>query len=187
MRVWSPLVLFSNVSGPPPSRILVEFHFSSPLKWSLAVWLSLVNMIWVEVTCHFFNVLFHLFLAVLSLLGLSPVEASGVCSASRWLLSLCSLGSRVHGLQDCGSRALEHRLNRCAAQVELLWGMRSPPRPGIKPVSPTSAGRFLSTVPPGKSPHVVSEKKLLWTSTWFAVLGAGHVPHGEALLGGVSC
>ena len=31
--------------------------------------------------------------------------------------------------------------------------MRNLPGPGIKPVSPALAGRFLSTVPPGKSPN----------------------------------
>ena len=30
--------------------------------------------------------------------------------------------------------------------------MWSPPRPGIEPVSPALAGRFLFTAPPGKSP-----------------------------------
>ena len=29
-----------------------------------------------------------------------------------------------------------------------MWGL---PRPGIQPVSPALAGRFLSTAPPGKS------------------------------------
>ena len=29
-----------------------------------------------------------------------------------------------------------------------MWNL---PRPGIKPVSPSSAGGFLSTLPPGKS------------------------------------
>ena len=31
-----------------------------------------------------------------------------------------------------------------------MWDL---PRPGLEPVSPALAGRFLTTVPPGKSPH----------------------------------
>ena len=34
--------------------------------------------------------------------------------------------------------------------------MRDLPGPGIKPLSPALAGRFLSTVPPGKSLHLTS-------------------------------
>ena len=43
--------------------------------------------------------------------------------------------------------ALEHRFSSCGAQVQLLRGMWNLPGPGIKPMSPALAGRFLSTVP----------------------------------------
>ena len=39
----------------------------------------------------------------------------------------------------------------CGTRAQLLWGIWNLYRPGIKPVSPTLAGRFFSTVPPGKS------------------------------------
>ena len=55
------------------------------------------------------------------------------------------------GLSSCGSRALEHRLSSCGAWAQLLRSMWNLPGPGIEPLSPTLAGRFSTTVPPGKS------------------------------------
>ena len=51
----------------------------------------------------------------------------------------------------CGSQALELRLSSCGTQAYLLCGMWDLPTPGIKPKSPLLAGKFLSTMPPGKS------------------------------------
>ena len=48
-----------------------------------------------------------------------------------------------HGLQT-------RRLSNCGAWAQLLHGMWDPPRPGLEPVSPALAGRFLTTAPPGK-------------------------------------
>ena len=42
------------------------------------------------------------------------------------------------------------RLSSCGAQAWLLRGMWDLPRPGLEPVSPALAGRFLTTAPPGK-------------------------------------
>ena len=50
------------------------------------------------------------------------------------------------GLSSCGSRALECRLSSCGTRIQLLCGLWDPPRPGIEPVSPALAGRFLTTV-----------------------------------------
>ena len=55
-----------------------------------------------------------------------------------------ALGARasvvaVRGLSSCGARAY------------LLLGMWDLPRPGMEPVPPSLAGRFLITAPPGKS------------------------------------
>ena len=44
----------------------------------------------------------------------------------------------AHGLSSCGTWAV----------AQGMWHL---PTPGIKPVSPPLTGRFLSTVPPGKS------------------------------------
>ena len=51
----------------------------------------------------------------------------------------------------CGSQALELRLSSCGTRAYLLFGMWDLPTPGIKPKSPLLAGKFLSTMPPGKS------------------------------------
>ena len=50
-----------------------------------------------------------------------------------------------HRLQTC-------RLSSCGSRAQLLRGMWDLPRPGLKPMSPALAGRFSTTVPPGK-PH----------------------------------
>ena len=110
--------------------------------------------------------------------GLSLVAASGGYSllrcagfSLRWLLLFRSTGTRCAGfsscgaralgvrasvvvarrLSSCGSRALEHRLSSCDARAQLLCGMWDLPGPGLEPMSPALAGRFLTTVPPGKS------------------------------------
>ena len=44
------------------------------------------------------------------------------------------------------------RLSNCGSRAHLLRGMWDPPGPGLQPVSPALAGRFSTTVPPGK-PH----------------------------------
>ena len=56
---------------------------------------------------------------------------------------------------SCRSWALEHKLNCCCTQAQLLQGMWDLPGPGIKPVSHALAGRFFTTEPPGK-PSLVS-------------------------------
>ena len=90
--------------------------------------------------------------------GLSLVAVSGGyyslwCAgfSLQWLLLLRSSSCRHAGFSRCGSWTLEHRLSNCGAWAYLLRGMRDLPRPGIEPVSPALAGRFLTTEPPGKS------------------------------------
>ena len=62
----------------------------------------------------------------------------------------------VHGpLTIAASLVAEHRLHtrrlsNCGSRAQPLRGMWDPPRPGLEPVSPASAGRFSTTVPPGK-------------------------------------
>ena len=69
---------------------------------------------------------------------LSLVVVSGGYSL-QWLLFLRSTGSRHVGFISCGTRAYFPLR---------MWNL---PRPGIKPIFPALAGKFLSTVPPGKS------------------------------------
>ena len=80
--------------------------------------------------------------------GHSSLQCTGL-SLQRPLL-LQSMGSRRVGFSSWGMWALEHRLSRCGTRAQLLHGMWDPPRPGIEPVSPALAGRFSTTVPPGK-------------------------------------
>ena len=68
--------------------------------------------------------------------GYSWLWCAGV--SLRWLLLLRSMASRVCRLSSCGARAY------------LLRGMWDPPGPGLEPMSPALAGRFLTTAPPGK-------------------------------------
>ena len=42
------------------------------------------------------------------------------------------------------------RLSSCGSQAQLLRSMWDLPRPGLEPMSPALAGRFSTTVPPGK-------------------------------------
>ena len=54
------------------------------------------------------------------------------------------------GLSSYDSRALEHRLSSCGARAWLLCSTWDLPGPGIKPVSPTSAGGFFHAESPEK-------------------------------------
>ena len=68
------------------------------------------------------------------------VEASFVAEHELW------------GLQQCGSQALEHRLNRGGTRPQLLRGKWDLPGTEIEPKSSGLAGRFFTTELPGK-PH----------------------------------
>ena len=86
----------------------------------------------------------QLFVAVCRLL----IAGASCCGAR-------PLGARAsvvvaRGLSSCGSRALERRFSSCGTRAQLLCGMWDLPGPGLKPVSPALAGRFLITSPPGK-------------------------------------
>ena len=47
-------------------------------------------------------------------------------------------------------RLQTRRLSNCGSRAQSLRGMWDLPRPGLEPVSPALAGRFLTTAPPGK-------------------------------------
>ena len=47
-------------------------------------------------------------------------------------------------------RLQTRRLSNCGSRAQSPHGMWDPPRPGLEPVSPTSAGRFSTTAPPEK-------------------------------------
>ena len=50
-------------------------------------------------------------------------------------------------------RVQTRRLSNCGSRAQLLHGTWDLPRPGLEPVSPALAGRFSTTVPPGKPTH----------------------------------
>ena len=66
-----------------------------------------------------------------------------------------ALGERAsavaaRGLSNFGLQALERWCSSCGTRAQLLLGTWDLLGPGIKPVSPAPAGRFLLTAPPGK-------------------------------------
>ena len=107
-----------------------------------------------------------LFLAVLGFhcyAGFPPVVASQgysldavlrllilvACLVAHMLQSVWASVIGTHGLNSCGSWALEHRLISHSTQDQLFLGMWDLPRPGTEHVSPSSAGRFFTTEPQG--------------------------------------
>ena len=84
---------------------------------------------------------------------------------------MAALGLRfcARAFSSCGKRgpliiaaspAVEHRLqtrklSNCGSRAQPLRGTWDPPRPGLEPVPPASAGRLSTTVPPGKPKNVL--------------------------------
>ena len=64
-------------------------------------------------------------------------------------------GLPAHRLGSCDLWALEHRLNSCGSQAQLLRGMWDLPGSGIELVSLALAGGFFTTEPPGKPAKVM--------------------------------
>ena len=100
----------------------------------------------------FFLIYFYLFMAVLGL----RFCARAFSSCGKWGPLLIAL----HGpLTIAASLVAEHRLqmrrlSNCGSRAQLLHGMWDLPGPGLEPVSPALAGRFLTTVPPGEPPNI---------------------------------
>ena len=100
----------------------------------------------------------------MALHGLSLVAANGATLGCSMRAFHCSgfscFGSQALGLKTSvvaacvfssyGSRALECWLNSCGTRASLPHNMWDLPGPGIKPVSLTLLGGFLTTGPPGK-------------------------------------
>ena len=63
-------------------------------------------------------------------------------------------------------RLQTRRLGNCSSRAQLLCGMWDLPRPGLEPVSPALAGRFSTTVPPGKpySEFLIKNFLSVWIS-----------------------
>ena len=146
-------------SAPCSTNILAVWPSSSHLLFLFFIFFKLIYL--------FYLWLYWVFVAVH---WLSVVGATLHCGA--WAshcggFSCCraqALGTQAsvvvaHGLSSFGSRALEQRLSSCGTRAYLLRGMWDLPRPGLEPMSPALAGRFLTTAPPGKS-HLFFSIKL---------------------------
>ena len=86
-------------------------------------------------------------LSLVAGLGCLIAEASLV--VDHRLQGACDSAAAACGLTSFGPWALEHRLDSCRTRAQLLCAIWLLPGPGIKPVSPALAGRFLTTEPPG--------------------------------------
>ena len=101
----------------------------------------------------------YLFMAVLGL----RFCARAFSSCSKWGPVFIA----VRGpLIIAASLVAEHRfqtrrLSNCGSRAQLVRGMWDLPRPGLEPVSPALAGRFSTTVPPGKPDSSISLKFIL--------------------------
>ena len=149
--------------------LLNNNNFSSP-QYSLQPGLALSTELFYQVIKFFFLKFIYLFIfgcvgssllcaGFLQLRRAGATLHCGVCASHCSGFSCCaapSMGAQAsvvvaRGLSSCGSRALECRLSSYGAGAQLLRSMWDHPGPGLEPVSPALAGRFLTTAPPGKS------------------------------------
>ena len=94
------------------------------------------------------NSLFYFGCAAASLL----YETFSRCSEWRLISRYGVQASHFSGLSCCRAGVVGPvNFSSCGSQAWLLQGMWDPPRPEIKPTSPSLAGRFATTGPPGKS------------------------------------
>ena len=106
----------------------------------------------------------YLFLAVLGL----RFCARAFSSCGEWR----PLFIAVHRSPTAAASPLvEHRLqtlrlSSCGSRDQLLHVMWDPPRPGLEPVSPALAGRFSTSVPPGKPWNIFNHSFNFITCDW---------------------
>ena len=139
---------------------------------------------------NFFNVLcIYLFLASLGLCCF--LRAFSSCGEWRLLPSCRAGASPCRGFSRAAWALEGMGFRSCGAQAQLPHSMWNLPGPGIEPVSPALAGRFLTTGPPGKSwfpfqlplfescfqhrlcPFPCCYWRTLWSLDW--VLGKGYL------------
>ena len=100
---------------------------------------------------NFLKLINYLFVCFLAVLGLRFCARAFSSCGERGPLFIAVRGP----LTVAASLVAEHklqtrRLSSCNSRAQLLRGMWDLPRPGLQPVSPALAGRFSTTVPPGK-------------------------------------
>ena len=127
--------------------IIISFFFLNKFWLLLPLLLSLLLFFLI----FFFKgvgLFIYLFLVVLGLH--SCVRAFSSCS--KWGPLFITVR---RPLTIAASLVVEHRfqvcrLSNCGSWAQLLRSMWDLPKPGLEPVSPALAGRFSTTVPPGK-------------------------------------
>ena len=145
-------------SKPPPEKLCLH-----PLKAS-TIWLALgfpltsfffffFNKFSFLIIFFFFFKFIDLFYLFLAVLGPHFCARAFPSCGKRGPLFIAVRGP----LTIAASLVAEHRLqtrrlSSCGSRAQLLRSMWDPPRPGLEPVSPASAGRFSTTAPPGKPP-----------------------------------
>ena len=89
----------------------------------------------------------------MTVLGL-PFCARAFSSCGKWgPLFIAVRGPLTIVASLVGEHRLQtRRLSNCGSRAQLLRSMWDLPRPGLEPVSPALAGRFLTTALPGKPP-----------------------------------
>ena len=113
-------------------EVLIYYYIRREISNKIVFFLNLFIYFWL---CWVF----------LSVRGLSLVAVSGGHSSSR-----CTGLSPIAASLVAEHRLQTHRLSSCGSRAQLLRRMWDLPRPGLEPVSPALAGRFLTTAPPGK-------------------------------------
>ena len=104
-------------------------------------------------TFFFFLIFIYLFLAVLGLRFCARAFSS---CGERGPLFIAVRGPLTAAASPVAEHRLQtRRLSNCGSRAQLLRGMWDPPGPGLEPVSPTLAGRFSTTAPPGKPSQVL--------------------------------
>ena len=142
---------------PQYSSRLINFSFSIPIAEYL------IQQPFQPLSIFFFKELLYLFI-YLFIFGC--VGSSFLCEGFLVAASGGHSSSRCAGLSLSRPLVAEHRLqtrrlSSCGSRAQLLRGMWDLPRPGLEPVSPALAGRFLTTAPPGKPPLSILTSQIL--------------------------
>ena len=110
----------------------------------------------------FYSYFYFIFIYLFFIFGCvgSSVRARAFSSCGKWgPLSIAARGPLFIAVRGpptiaapptAGHRLQTRRLSSCGSRAQPLRGMWDPPRPGLEPASPASAGRLPTTAPPGK-------------------------------------
>ena len=101
--------------------------------------------------CFFFFFNLFIFILFLTVLGLRFCARALSSCGKRGPLFIAVRGLLTAAASPvAGHRLQTRRLSSCGSRAQPLRSMWDLPRPGLEPVSPTLAGRFSTTAPPGK-------------------------------------